>query len=132
MSTVLVTGASGGIGLEYCRQLQARGEEVIAVCRTASPELQALGVRIEAGVELTSEAAIAGLVEPKYSTPSRVRRAAARTVSPAIIDRAYSVQCARRRNRARGVLVSALNVLPQAPQRYRGSPCAFPQRLQGA
>ena len=63
MSTVLVTGASGGIGLEYCRQLQARGEQVIAVCRTASPELQALGVRIEAGVELTSEAAIAGLVE---------------------------------------------------------------------
>ena len=59
MKTFLVTGSNRGIGLEYCRQLQARGEQVIAVCRTASPELEALGVRIEAGIELTAEAAIA-------------------------------------------------------------------------
>ncbi len=61
MATFLVTGANRGIGLEYCRQLQARGDQVIAVCRAASPELEALGVRIEAGVDLASEAAIAEL-----------------------------------------------------------------------
>jgi NAD(P)-dependent dehydrogenase (short-subunit alcohol dehydrogenase family) len=62
MATVLITGANRGIGLEYCRQLQARGDTVVAVCRTPSPELEALGVRIEAGVDITADAAIADLV----------------------------------------------------------------------
>ena len=62
MATVLVTGANRGIGLEYCRQLMARGDQVVAVCREATPELEALGVRIEDGIELTEEAAIADLV----------------------------------------------------------------------
>lgn len=60
--TYLVTGTNRGIGLEYCRQLSAQGHNVIAVCRSPSEELQSLGVQIEAGVELTSEKAIADLV----------------------------------------------------------------------
>jgi NAD(P)-dependent dehydrogenase (short-subunit alcohol dehydrogenase family) len=63
VKTFLVTGANRGIGLEYCRQLQERGERVIAVCRTSSPELKTLGVRIEAGVDMTNDAAMASLVE---------------------------------------------------------------------
>ena len=58
MATVLVTGANRGIGLEYCRQLSVRGDDVIAVCREASPELESPGIRIEAGIELTDSSAI--------------------------------------------------------------------------
>lgn len=69
MTTYLVTGANRGIGLEYSRQLQARGDQVIALCRTASPELEALGVPIEAGIDLAREAAIAELVTRLQGVP---------------------------------------------------------------
>lgn len=61
MATYLVTGANRGIGYEYCRQLQARGETVIAVCRTASEELKHLGVQVEEGIDITSDASVADL-----------------------------------------------------------------------
>ncbi|MGC6482227.1 MAG: SDR family oxidoreductase [Synechococcus sp.] len=62
MAVVLVTGANRGIGLEYCHQLQARGDQVIAVCRQVSSELKALGVQIEDGIELTDQASTADLL----------------------------------------------------------------------
>ncbi len=55
MNTYLITGANRGIGLEYCRQLKERGNNIIAVCRNASDELKDLDVSIEAGVDLTSD-----------------------------------------------------------------------------
>ncbi|MDO6351973.1 SDR family oxidoreductase [Synechococcus sp. YX-04-1] len=58
MATFLVTGANRGIGLEYCRQLKARGDDVVAVCRQASDELEGLGVRVESGLELSDSQAI--------------------------------------------------------------------------
>lgn len=61
MATYVVTGAKRGIGYEYCRQLPARGETVIAVCRVASEALQQLGVPIEEGIDITSEASVAAL-----------------------------------------------------------------------
>jgi NAD(P)-dependent dehydrogenase (short-subunit alcohol dehydrogenase family) len=54
MTISIVTGANRGIGLELARQLCARGESVVAVCRTSSPGLSALGVRVEAGIDLTT------------------------------------------------------------------------------
>ena len=69
MPTFLVTGSNRGIGLEYCRQLQARGDQVIAVCRTPSPELEALGVRLEAGIELTAEEDLDALVQRLAGQP---------------------------------------------------------------
>ena len=63
MTTYLVTGTNRGIGLEYCRQIEAQGHEVIAVCRSSSPELEKLDVQIETDVDLTSDAAVKKLVE---------------------------------------------------------------------
>lgn len=62
MATYLVTGANRGIGYEYCKQLQQRGDDVIAVCRSASKELESLGVRVETGVNITSDESVAQLV----------------------------------------------------------------------
>ena len=69
MKTFLVTGSNRGIGLEYCRQLQTRGEEVIAVCRQPSPELEALGVRLETGVDITAGDSVTNLVERLDGVP---------------------------------------------------------------
>ena len=55
MSTFLITGANRGIGLELCKQIIARGDEVIATCRKASSELKNLGLRIEEDVDISSE-----------------------------------------------------------------------------
>lgn len=63
MATYLVTGTNRGIGYEYCRQLQQRGDQVIAVCRTPSPELKDLGVRVETGIDITQPDSVAELVQ---------------------------------------------------------------------
>lgn len=63
MATYLITGANRGIGLEYCRQLQQRGDTVIATCRSSSPELEALGVQVEPQVDITSEPSVSRLVQ---------------------------------------------------------------------
>ncbi len=63
MGTYLVTGANRGIGLEYCRQLKERGDNVIAVCRSASDELENLGISVETDVDITSDEEVANLVK---------------------------------------------------------------------
>ena len=57
MATVVVTGANRGIGLELTRAFKARGDDVIGACRKPSPELEALGVRIEA-LDVTDESSV--------------------------------------------------------------------------
>ena len=59
------------------------------------------------------------------ATPQR--SAEAFTVSPSLNEAANSVQQSLRRNRASGVPVKALKVLPQALQKYRFSPLARPR-----
>ena len=69
MATYLVTGANRGIGYEYCKQLHDRGDEVIAVCRQRSNELDALGVRVETGVDVSDSDAIAALTQSLANQP---------------------------------------------------------------
>lgn len=68
MATYLITGANRGIGYEYCRQLQARGDKVIAVCRSASQELTELGVQVEQGIDITADASVGNLRERLEAT----------------------------------------------------------------
>lgn len=63
MAIYLVTGANRGIGYEYCKQLHQRGEDVIAVCRSSSDDLDSLGVRIEKDVDITSDKSVATLAD---------------------------------------------------------------------
>ena len=63
MSTFLITGSNRGIGLELCKQIFNRGDEVIATCRKASTELKNLGIRIEEDVDISSKDSITNLRE---------------------------------------------------------------------
>jgi NAD(P)-dependent dehydrogenase (short-subunit alcohol dehydrogenase family) len=63
MAKILITGANRGIGFELSKQLKQRGEEVIAACRKSSPELDQLGVRVETGVDVTSDEAVGALAK---------------------------------------------------------------------
>lgn len=63
MSTVLITGANRGIGLSLARRYAARGDRVIAACRQSSPELDATGAQVEAGVDVTDGKALAALAD---------------------------------------------------------------------
>jgi len=63
MSTALITGAAGGIGCELARQLAGRGTTVIAVCRRPSAELTQLPVRVEAGIDIATDAGCAELAK---------------------------------------------------------------------
>lgn len=61
MSRILITGANRGIGLELCRQLVSRGDEVIAVCRSASEELESLDLRVIEGIDVCEDQSIGSL-----------------------------------------------------------------------
>lgn len=61
MATVLITGCNRGIGLELAAQIAARGDQVIAVCRTPSSELKQLNTRLIENIDVSDAASIAKL-----------------------------------------------------------------------
>lgn len=68
MATYLITGTNRGIGLEYCKQLQNKGETVIAVCRQPNENLNNLGVQVEAGIDVTSDDSVMELAQRLQGT----------------------------------------------------------------
>ena len=59
MPKVLITGANRGLGLEFAKQYQSDGWDVVATARESSDELDALGVRVE-GLDMRDLDAVAG------------------------------------------------------------------------
>lgn len=58
MATVVITGANRGIGLAMVQQLVARGDEVVAACRSASDELRDSGAEIVEDVDVCTDAGL--------------------------------------------------------------------------
>jgi NAD(P)-dependent dehydrogenase (short-subunit alcohol dehydrogenase family) len=66
---VVVTGASRGLGLGLCAVLARRGDEVVALCRHSTPELDALGAQVVEGIDVAEEEAaskLRALSEPSF------------------------------------------------------------------
>ncbi len=63
MTTVLITGANRGIGLEFCRQYKDKGFDVISVCRNTSQKLTDLGVNIIPNVDVSDMFSVDELAE---------------------------------------------------------------------
>ncbi|MCA9563883.1 MAG: SDR family oxidoreductase [Myxococcales bacterium] len=61
MGVYVITGANRGIGLELAKQLSARGEKVIGVCRTSSKELEECAEEVIDGVDVTEPDSVKGL-----------------------------------------------------------------------
>ncbi|MBW2459880.1 MAG: SDR family oxidoreductase [Deltaproteobacteria bacterium] len=66
MATIVVTGANRGIGLELCRQLQDRGDSVIALCRQTSSALDGLGVQVQQGIDVADDGVV-GLLRQRLA-----------------------------------------------------------------
>ncbi len=60
---VVITGANRGIGLALSRIYQQSGAEVVAVCRSSSEALSALGVRVIEGGDVSSEEDVCSLAQ---------------------------------------------------------------------
>ncbi len=69
MTTYVISGAGRGIGLELTRQLQDRGDTVIALCRRADQALADTGADVIEGIDLTSDASMRELRERLGDTP---------------------------------------------------------------
>ena len=62
MRTIVVTGASRGLGREFVRQFRAQGDRVIAACRQPADEVAAEGAEPRA-LDVASLASIAAFVQ---------------------------------------------------------------------
>lgn len=61
MSTIVVTGASKGIGLALVGAYVNRSDEVVAVCRSSNPELVQTGAEIIESVDVSNDGEVSAL-----------------------------------------------------------------------
>lgn len=66
---VLITGGNQGLGLEVTKEMKAQGADVIVVGRRSSEELDALGVQVITGVDVTDIAALEKVMVPAITAP---------------------------------------------------------------
>lgn len=69
MTTTVITGANRGIGLALCRLARERGDDVVAVCRSISPDLETLGVEVIDDVDVTTDDGAAHLAKALGDRP---------------------------------------------------------------
>ncbi len=67
--TKVIIGANRGIGLEITRQLQARGDAVVATCRRAHPDLAATGAEVVEDVDVTRHETLRTLARHLHGRP---------------------------------------------------------------
>ncbi|HSV55259.1 MAG TPA: SDR family NAD(P)-dependent oxidoreductase, partial [Burkholderiaceae bacterium] len=72
MNNILVVGADRGIANAICRQLEARGEHVIAACMGEGEGFTEGGVDTIGGIDVTSAPAVAKLAEALRSRGVRL------------------------------------------------------------
>ena len=63
MQKVLIVGGNRGIGLELCRQMSARGDQVFATTREPAAALEDLELDIIPGVDVGDDSSVARLAE---------------------------------------------------------------------
>jgi NAD(P)-dependent dehydrogenase (short-subunit alcohol dehydrogenase family) len=61
LSTILITGCNRGIGLQLASQFQARGDNVIGVCREPSKDLIRLEIHLISGIDVSVSESIKNL-----------------------------------------------------------------------
>lgn len=66
---VVITGANRGIGLSLCKHFVSQSDNVYAVCRKSSAELNTLNVSVVEGIDLAEPEAIPTLIKSLQNIP---------------------------------------------------------------
>ena len=57
-NNIVITGANRGIGLALAETFKKQGDNVYALCRTTSPQLTSLNVKVTTGIDVATEQGI--------------------------------------------------------------------------